>query len=485
MGFKTANQVNVTDGRAAQSAALARRERRREDQLDLLSTLDCLRGVSRAELAQLADLALFRVYVGGAVILSEREQSQFLTILLSGNAELTLHDREGREVSLGIIGRGDCCGEEPLLGDVFRRASVRAEDCCTAIQIALADLRAILPEVPGVVAGLRRIYRQRLVDATLARVPLFSQLLPLERLALGALLQPVHFDRGNEILRQGEPGEALYLIEAGQVVVEQNETLIATLKEGDFCGEMALLTDRPITATVRALTPTDVLKLPSDEFRTLLTQRPDIERQMRVMVEQRIASGARLRNDQYEAHQLMRSLDRGLLRGSQLLVRRPELCPPDCRICETACITRHGQQRLSLNGVTVGNLDVVDTCRQCRYGAECVESCPEDAIEWNEHGALFINDRCTGCGACVEACPYDAVTSVPIPGRRNEGPLWQLWRRMQRARLGEYTIPLEPARPTHRADKCDLCHGYDDLACLSACPTGSLQLIPVEEVFPL
>ncbi len=46
-------------------------------------------------------------------------------------------------------------------------------------------------------------------------------------------------------------------------------------------------------------------------------------------------------------------------------------------------------------------------------------------------------------------------------------------------------IKLEPLNTEPRANKCDLCHSHNDMACLSACPTGSLRLIPVEELFPL
>jgi Fe-S-cluster-containing hydrogenase component 2 len=175
----------------------------------------------------------------------------------------------------------------------------------------------------------------------------------------------------------------------------------------------------------------------------------------------------------------------GLLRGSHLLVRTPELCPPGCRICELACIRRHGQQRLHLNGATMGSRDILDSCRQCRVGAECVEACPEHAFAWNDQGALFITDACTGCGECVPACPYHAVVSVPRQQPQQQNLLQRV--RGSLHRIAPPIIPLEPASPryTHRADKCDLCHGYADMVCITACPTGSLRFVPVEEILPL
>jgi Fe-S-cluster-containing hydrogenase component 2 len=132
--------------------------------------------------------------------------------------------------------------------------------------------------------------------------------------------------------------------------------------------------------------------------------------------------------------------------------------------------------------VLFNGLDVTDSCRQCRVGAECVEACPVDAIQWNDRGALIITGSCTGCGDCVPACPYDAVHLVSHDQQRTS-PLWSLWHQIKRFK--QPTIPLTQTQPTQRADKCDLCHGYDDLACVSACPTGAIRLMPVEELFPL
>jgi Fe-S-cluster-containing hydrogenase component 2 len=223
------------------------------------------------------------------------------------------------------------------------------------------------------------------------------------------------------------------------------------------------------------------LALPADEFSRLLKRQPALNAQLHEVVSQRRAANTSIRRDRERAIQLTAAVERGLLRGTHVLVRDPQLCQEGCTICEEACTTRHGHTRIHLNGVLLDGLDITDSCRQCRVGAECVEACPSDAIHWNGNGALLITEACTGCGACVPACPYDAVQIVR-QDTTNESPLWSLWNRIKRST--RMTIPLEESGPQVRADKCDLCHGYDDLACVSACPTGALQLRPVEELFP-
>ena len=170
-----------------------------------------------------------------------------------------------------------------------------------------------------------------------------------------------------------------------------------------------------------------------------------------------------------------------------------DLCTA-CGACFQACpMAEHvGLRGADIHAVTQGLRDLargqpgaaetVTWVGACAKSGLCVEACPEHAIQWDQRGALIITDACTGCGACVPACPYDAVELVPI-GRQNGNLMWGLWDRLQKMR--NPIIPLEAAKPTQRASKCDLCHGFDNLACVNACPTGALRLMSVEDVMAL
>ncbi len=471
---------------SANTVALREQEAlRRANYVHELSLLACLQAVPTEELERLIDLCTFRAFLTHETIIHERDQDACIYLVLRGSVRLTLHDKEGHEVVIGVLDRGDCFGGGALYGDYFRRTGAYAESTCYLLQVSLDALRPVLSGVSALNEALRRIYLQRLAEATLARVPLFNHLAEEERTDLIGLLKPRHYPRGSVVVEEGAPGSALYLIESGQVIVERDGQTIASIDEGDFFGEMSLLTEQPHSATVRTITPADMLALPAADFHRMLTQRPDLEAHFRTLIEQRRASYHLLQNDQERAYQLSLSVEHGLLRGSHLLVRTPELCPPGCRICELACLRRHGNQRLHLNGAAMGSRDILDSCRQCRVGAECVEACPYHAFAWNDQGALFITDACTGCGECIPACPYGAVAQVPRQQPQQSNILQRV--RGSLHRLAPPVIPLEPVPPryTHRADKCDLCHGYDDMVCITACPTGSLRFVPVEEILPL
>jgi CRP-like cAMP-binding protein len=96
----------------------------------------------------------------------------------------------------------------------------------------------------------------------------------LERgLARGGLgLARVSVAAGEEIVRQGEPGDRFYIVEAGavEVVDEDDGRVVNTLGSGAAFGEIAFLTGQPRTATVRAVEPTALQVLTIQDFRALL-----------------------------------------------------------------------------------------------------------------------------------------------------------------------------------------------------------------------
>jgi CRP-like cAMP-binding protein len=83
------------------------------------------------------------------------------------------------------------------------------------------------------------------------------------------------FRRAETIFHQGDPGDALHLVSSGAVKIvlpslDGEEAIIATLRSGDFFGELALLDGAPRSATAVAVEPTETWTLPRDLFLSLL-----------------------------------------------------------------------------------------------------------------------------------------------------------------------------------------------------------------------
>jgi hypothetical protein len=105
----------------------------------------------------------------------------------------------------------------------------------------------------------------------LRAIPLFKPLPAPAIDQLASSLLPVRAAAGDEIVRQGEPGDRFYVIVSGEVDVFHEGENIVTLGPGDYFGEIALLRDVPRTATVRAKAETELYALERDEFLSAIT----------------------------------------------------------------------------------------------------------------------------------------------------------------------------------------------------------------------
>jgi CRP-like cAMP-binding protein len=130
----------------------------------------------------------------------------------------------------------------------------------------------------------------------LGQVDLF---LGLERVTLAKLaahLEPLFYSSGSVIFRQAEPGDAFYLVATGSVGVYSTgrssaaETRVKTLQAGEPFGEMALLTNSPRTATIKAETDCEVLRLDRNSFLDLVREQPSVALSIAATLSRRLAA---------------------------------------------------------------------------------------------------------------------------------------------------------------------------------------------------
>lgn len=139
----------------------------------------------------------------------------------------------------------------------------------TAILILRGRLRALDREAPSIPERELTVLRS---------VDLFASLPAPELEGLAARLTEVQALPGIPIVREGEIGHHLYVIEEGEVEVVHEGRPIATLGAGDYFGEIALLRHVRRTATVVAKTPTTLLSLEREGFLEEITGHPVVRR---------------------------------------------------------------------------------------------------------------------------------------------------------------------------------------------------------------
>jgi CRP-like cAMP-binding protein len=116
-------------------------------------------------------------------------------------------------------------------------------------------------------------------EEVLSSVELFEDF-PKEFLAgLAAASETRSYSKGDEIVRQGEPADAFFVISRGTAEValshDGQEHVIATLGKGSFFGEMAFLREGTRTATVRAASDADCIVLTRSVFDAELRRHPN------------------------------------------------------------------------------------------------------------------------------------------------------------------------------------------------------------------
>lgn len=99
------------------------------------------------------------------------------------------------------------------------------------------------------------------------------------------------YQPGEIVFQQGEQGDCAYFIQSGQVEVVQiehgTEKIVATLNEGSYFGEMALITSSPRNATVRTVNATKLAVLGKKNFLTMLNLMPSARNDIMVTMTER------------------------------------------------------------------------------------------------------------------------------------------------------------------------------------------------------
>ncbi|MHB0928686.1 MAG: Crp/Fnr family transcriptional regulator [Candidatus Nanopelagicales bacterium] len=131
------------------------------------------------------------------------------------------------------------------------------------------------------------------MNRTLMSTPLFSALDPEAAAALRASMVELRARKGDVIFVEGEPGDRLYIVVEGKVVLGQaapdgRETLLAVQGPGEMFGELSLFDPGIRTSTATALTDAVVLGLGREALRPWLTGRPEVAEALLQALAQRL-----------------------------------------------------------------------------------------------------------------------------------------------------------------------------------------------------
>ncbi|KAL4239998.1 cAMP-dependent protein kinase type I-alpha regulatory subunit [Mactra antiquata] len=214
--------------------------------------------------------AMFPVHRhAGEVIIQQGDEGDNFYVIDQGEVDVFVNTEH-----VTTIGEGGSFGELALIYGTPRAATVKAKGDVKLWGIDRDSYRRILM---GSTIRKRKMYEE-----FLAKVSILENLDKWERLTVADALEPVQFEDGQEIVRQGEPGEDFFIILEGSAAVLQRRSdneepvEVGRLGTSDYFGEIALLLDRPRAATVISRGPLKCVKLDRSRFERVLGPCGDI-----------------------------------------------------------------------------------------------------------------------------------------------------------------------------------------------------------------
>ena len=195
---------------------------------------------------------------------------------------------------------GEIFGEMAVLTGRRHVNTTLAAQTSMVWQLAAADFEAITRADPEIRTALSRTLTGRLsyydqADAAeiMQSIPLFADLAQEARAAIAERLILRHIPGGHIVFSQGDPGDALYIVESGQInIVNEYGQLEQRADEGQFFGEMALLTGKSRTYTATATSNTNLWALYRPDFDDMLAEYPQISIALSRMLKESLSAAS-------------------------------------------------------------------------------------------------------------------------------------------------------------------------------------------------
>ena len=403
----------------------------------------------------------------GEVIFKQNDYSNSFFSILRGKVSIRVEGK-GDSPAIFTLNAGDFFGEMGLLSGRRRSGTVIAGEDCVLVETPRRSMLKLLQTTTGV--------QRRLDEVSLKRIVRNYLDASLQESELDHLVQESQFKQyavGEVLFNEGDKADGLYMIRRGSVTVSRiiagKEVVLAYVSAGNYVGEMALVSNMPRSATVRAASPTEVVLLEAERVSAVMLRNSSIRSKVDSRYLERVRMGDSALSGKFSG--LVKFLiDQGVGEATDILLIDYSRCIR-CNNCEAACADVHdGTSRLNrAAGPTYEQIHVPASCRHCEH-PHCMKDCPPDAIHRSVNGEVFIGDSCIGCGNCQNNCPYGVIQMAARKAHQQRSILQIIFGTGNHHSNAQSEASETSAK---KAVKCDMCKGILGLpACVRACPTG-------------
>ena len=217
----------------------------------------------------------------GATLLARREYARAVPVLKREHEKYPSNPRIRLQYADALAGNGQI---DEAVGQYEATAKYYEDNGLTVQAIAVRKkaekAREQLPKSAGDDPAGKT---EPLFTHRVPKSPLFEMLTDVEREAIVREMEIESHDEGSVVITEGDPGTSMYVIASGEVKVYTRGTAagtvyLANLGEGDFFGEVSVLTGKPRTATITASQRTELLRLDKEKLDGVLSKHPGIRK---------------------------------------------------------------------------------------------------------------------------------------------------------------------------------------------------------------
>jgi CRP-like cAMP-binding protein len=254
-----------------------------------------LSGLSGNELEAFMDSLQLQHVGAEEVVYREGDNGNFLYLIGMGTIRLETKNTSGKRKVISHLGEGDFFGEYAFMSRSRHQEAAIAETDCSLLMISRHTFDGWVSKYPTIKETVEDFYRRRILARVLTITPVFEGVPPDARMALASRFHLKTFKQGEEVVKEGESGDSFYLIRSGTVRVSTRgmdaggqAVELGIMREGEFFGEVALLTSKPRTATVVAASQLELMELSRNDFNEIVAKFPSVRKVVEAYQKQRV-----------------------------------------------------------------------------------------------------------------------------------------------------------------------------------------------------
>ena len=333
------------------------------------------RACSEEELQDLIDAFDTANFKGDDTVIKQGDDGDLFYVVEDGKLDVMVStpDASGseKEVTVGVpYVSGSSFGELALMYGSPRAATIRAKSDCVLWSLDRKAFKGI--------TGSHKQKREEIILDTIRKVKIGDNVLgdvlhssDIDAMALAT--ETDSFSKGDVIIRQGERGDAFYIIESGSVdvfVAEQGDEPVARLASGQFFGEKALMSEDVRQATCIATTDVECLTLMREDFVRMLGNLQDLlngggdKRPTSAKITNEADNSAEASETKYELSDLdiRRTLGVGAFGRVKLVKVKPDKIPANGNPNQTyalKCLSKRGIVDSGLQDHVINERDIM------------------------------------------------------------------------------------------------------------------------------